>query len=34
VGFLGGTPAQVRDLRVHRLLADDDVLMGTWRRDR
>lgn len=34
VGFLGGTPAQVRDLRMHRLLVADDVLMGTWRRDR
>jgi len=34
VGFLGDTPAQVRDLRLHRLLVADDVLLGTWRRDR
>ena len=34
VGFLGGTPARARDLRVHRLLVADDVLLGTWRRDR
>lgn len=34
VGFLGGSPPQVRDLRLHRLLVADDVLLGTWRRDR
>ena len=34
VGFLGGTSAQARDLRLHRLLEQDDVLLGTWRRDR
>ncbi len=34
VGFLGGTPAVARGLRLHRLLEQDDVLLGTWRRDR
>lgn len=34
VGFLGGSPPQVRDLRLHRLLVADDVLLGTWRRVR
>ncbi|MFM7061880.1 MAG: dihydrofolate reductase family protein [Actinomycetes bacterium] len=34
VGVLGGTPAHVRGLRLHRLLAEDDVVLGTWRRER
>lgn len=34
VGFLGGTPAVARNLRLHRLLEQDGVLLGTWRRDR
>ena len=34
VGFLGGTPAVARDLRLHRLLEQDGVVLGTWRRDR
>jgi len=34
VGFFAGTPAHVRALRLHRLLAQDDVVLGTWRRDR